>query len=281
MSEETKVGTDLLGLKSYGDAVNTVTKGLVDGIGAFLSKLCMPSVEEIGFMLRDRISMHRLKNLNSVIKKTQALIEDKREPITGELDVRALQMIAENASLVEEETLQTMWAGLLAGGAIKDGATDDLLLYADILKSLTVFQGKILNLIYGDKRIAEVVSSTHPSDSRVIESDFEYVKRSVFALEKVLSLHPDSTLEQMKAITFDKRFVSGNEVNAYLVRRFQMQFASLEAKRLIASWKLKPEHCVFGRSLEGLDFYMRCSGDCIYPLGAYLVERARRDGVEE
>ncbi len=183
-------------------------------IGSFLSKLCIPSDEEVGVMLRDRISVHRLKNLARVIEEAEILIEAKQETITGELDIRALQVITENASLVEEETLQTMWAGLLAGGAIEDGSTDDILLYADILRGLTVFQGRMLNLIYGDKRIADVTSAARPSDFGSIEKTFEHEKRTVVSMAEVISLHPDLMVEQLKTTTFERRFVSGDEVNA-------------------------------------------------------------------
>ena len=88
--------------------------------------------------------------------------------------------------LVEEDNLQAMWAGLLAGGAVKDGSTDDLLLYADILKSLTVFQGQLVDLIYGDTRLTEVVAGVAPPYSNLVESAFEHSGRSVYNVDEVL-----------------------------------------------------------------------------------------------
>lgn len=48
-------GLDVLGIKPVAEAVNTVTKGTVEGASAFLSRICLPAAEEFGFLLQDKV----------------------------------------------------------------------------------------------------------------------------------------------------------------------------------------------------------------------------------
>ena len=52
----------MFGLAAYGEALNTLAKGAVDGASAFLSKICLPAAEEFGLLLRDKLSVWRAKN---------------------------------------------------------------------------------------------------------------------------------------------------------------------------------------------------------------------------
>jgi hypothetical protein len=45
-------GIDLL-RKPVEEAVKIATKGAVDGVGAFLSRICLPAAEEFGLLCRD------------------------------------------------------------------------------------------------------------------------------------------------------------------------------------------------------------------------------------
>ena len=84
---------DILGVKSFGDAINTATKGLVNGAGAFLSRICLPASEEFGLFLKDKVSKWSGEN--------------------------ALQI--EKGSWVDDNKVQDMWAGLLASSCNEDG----------------------------------------------------------------------------------------------------------------------------------------------------------------
>ena len=59
---DTKKTTDVLGLAPYGEAVKVIAQGVVDGAGAFLSRICLPAAEEFGLAWRDRIAGWRQRN---------------------------------------------------------------------------------------------------------------------------------------------------------------------------------------------------------------------------
>ena len=55
MPNEEQGKRDLFGLAAYGETLNTLAKGVVDGAGAFLSRICLPAAEEFGLLLRDKV----------------------------------------------------------------------------------------------------------------------------------------------------------------------------------------------------------------------------------
>ena len=54
---------DLLGIKPIGDAANTTVEKSFQGIEGFLKSVCMPALDEIGLLLRDKVRLWRLKNI--------------------------------------------------------------------------------------------------------------------------------------------------------------------------------------------------------------------------
>ena len=75
MSEPDK-SLDLLGVKPLAKSIEIVTTGTVDGAGAFLSRICLPAAEEIGLLLRDRVSAWRAKNAQEITGRAEKLVFD-------------------------------------------------------------------------------------------------------------------------------------------------------------------------------------------------------------
>lgn len=67
MSDEKSKSLDVLGVKPFADAINTTTKGIVDGAGAFLGKICLPAAEEFGLFLKDKVSTWRGNNALQIV----------------------------------------------------------------------------------------------------------------------------------------------------------------------------------------------------------------------
>ncbi|WP_348723160.1 Abi-alpha family protein [Parabacteroides goldsteinii] len=138
---------DLLGVAPYAKTVNMVAEASVDGIKDFLSLTCRPLLEELGLWGRDKVRIWRLKNLCSILQKAEGkiVIQD------GEIMMANPRVgfgIAENASLVEDEELQNMWAGLFSSSITADGKDDSNLIFINLLKQLTVIQARILNYVF-------------------------------------------------------------------------------------------------------------------------------------
>jgi hypothetical protein len=137
---------DLLGLAPYGEALNTLTKGLVDGAGAFLGRICLPAAGEFGLLLQDKVSVWRATNAARV-----AAIAEAKLNSTGSIDglhahPRLVGAIIANGSWVDSPELQEMWGGLLASSCSEDGSDDENLLFVNFLGQMSGAQARILNL---------------------------------------------------------------------------------------------------------------------------------------
>lgn len=145
MAEDKSKSLDILGVKPIADAVNTVTKGMVEGAAAILSRICLPAAEELGFLLQDKVRVFRAKNAAAVVLKAQ----EKLEATPGGERLHALPrlvgLILEQGSWVELDAVQNMWAGLLATSCTEDGQDDSNLMFADLLSRLTASQCRILD----------------------------------------------------------------------------------------------------------------------------------------
>jgi hypothetical protein len=142
---EEKSSLDILGIKPIGDAVNTGVEKSFQGIEGFLKSVCMPALDEIGLLLKDKVRNWRLNNALRIIEKSKGKLEFQGETLQIKAHPRVALSIIENGSVIDNEELQELWAGLFASSCTESGQDDENLIFADLLKQLTVAEAKILN----------------------------------------------------------------------------------------------------------------------------------------
>ena len=138
---------DVFGIKGVSDSMKIATQGLVDGAGAFLSRLCLPAAEELGLALRDRISAWRATNALRMLNEAHNIyIGNVSHQATDRLNPRLVHIAIEEASWIDDTLVQSMWAGLLAASASSERSSDDNLLFMNLLKHLTTLEVQILTI---------------------------------------------------------------------------------------------------------------------------------------
>ena len=147
---------DILGLAPYGEALNTLAKGAVEGAGAFLGRICLPAAEEFGLLLRDRIGGWRANNAVKIALKAQALFEKNSLPANFHAHPRLVMKVVEEGSWAEADEVQDMWAGLLTSSCSEDGMDETNLIFVTILAQLTHTEASILK--YGCEKCEKQVS---------------------------------------------------------------------------------------------------------------------------
>ena|ERR1035437_8083069 len=156
MNSENK-SLDVFGVKPIGEAFSTVTKGGVEGAGAFLSRICLPAAEEFGLLLQDKVRGWRGNNVAKIVEEAEKLIGSRAsEDLNGH--PRIVHKILENGSWSDDDVVRKMWAGLLASSCTKDGKNDENIVFVNILNQLTSAQVKITNFacIKANKYLSEV-----------------------------------------------------------------------------------------------------------------------------
>jgi hypothetical protein len=125
-----------------------IEKGL-DIAKDFLDKLITPAVEEVGLLLKDQVSLWRLKNQIKVLNKAKEYcLNQNIDPKT--LSLKLLTPLLDNASLEEDETLQNKWAYLL-GNMVDSEQNIDNHVFPYLLSQLSVEEFELLELVYCNK----------------------------------------------------------------------------------------------------------------------------------
>ncbi|MEZ9777378.1 hypothetical protein [Vibrio sp. 10N.261.54.A5] len=157
---------DLLGIKPVARAAEKS----VDGVGAFLGKICMPVAEELGLYFQDKVKVWRANNA--------AKIESKAEELAlknGGFDGKAVHpllawKIMENGSFADTPELQAVWAGLLSSSLGKE-PDDSNHIFINLVSQLTAIQVKIIE--YSCLTASKYVSSQGyiQADDLILEKD--------------------------------------------------------------------------------------------------------------
>jgi hypothetical protein len=258
---------DLIGAKAIGKAVETSVKG----VGRFLGKLCMPAAEEFGLLLRDKVAAYRLNNLEKIVEKAQAKIDRQNIPVTGNVSPRVLKEVIEESSWASDDTLQGMWAGLIAESASHAESNDDTLTYIAELKGLTAFQARLLNAVYSDPRCCSIKSPIRLNEG----STFLPENPVLFDIPAVLRCYPAPLNEivPIEKVSHDE-ILRDSTHHWIALGRFRPQIDGLIARNLFGQvhyFTTHKDQLEFLPSVHGLDFYMRCLGYSLYPLEAFLL----------
>lgn len=158
MSENESKSLDVLGLKSYGEAINTGIKGLLDGAAAFLGRICLPGAEELGLLIRDRVSYWRAIQAAKITEKAERKLKSQPENEHMHAHPRLVGMAIEHGSWVDADEVQEMWAGLLASSCTKDGKDESNLMFMNLLAQLTTSQARMLS--YGCEKSEKRLDSS-------------------------------------------------------------------------------------------------------------------------
>jgi hypothetical protein len=141
---------DIFGVKPYGEIGVELTKGIVAGASAFLSRICLPVAEEVGDWAREEVHHMRRRRRNAVrlAERARRMVEAAH---LGEVHAppRLVSQVIEIGSWSEEEELQQMWAALLATACTPDGRDDSNMIYTDLLSRMTVPQVRLFNHVCG------------------------------------------------------------------------------------------------------------------------------------
>lgn len=144
MSDSRRPVGDVLGIAPYGEAVNTLAKGAVEGASAFLKRICLPAAEEFGYLARDRVHAWRINNTARMLQKA----EDKlgAGPASGKhAHPRLVCKAIHQSSWVDDDQVQDMWAGLLTSSCVEDGRDESNLIFMDLLSQLTSLEACVLD----------------------------------------------------------------------------------------------------------------------------------------
>jgi hypothetical protein len=153
------------------EAGEILKSGLVDKAADLLHKLAGPMAEEFGAMFGDKVRVYRLKNLVATMQKTERILRDAGLPPNA-VPPRLLLPIFETSSVEDNETLQEMWAGLLATASQQTDSVSPS--FIETLKQLTPDEARHLERIF--RRITQK-HRTEPIIPETVVSPYAFTDR--------------------------------------------------------------------------------------------------------
>ena len=88
-------------------------------------------------MLRDQVSAWRARNAVRMLSNANSIFLSNSPSPTDRLSPRLAHVAIDEASWMDEDQVQAMWAGLLASSTSADGRSDENLLFMNLLKQLS------------------------------------------------------------------------------------------------------------------------------------------------
>lgn len=120
---------------------------LANKVSDLLQKLAGPIAEEFGGILGDKARAYRIRNLVKTVRRTEVLLRDAGLGPNA-VPPRLLLPIIEASSVEEDETLQEMWAGLLATASQQTNSVSPS--FVETLKQLTPNEARHLERVSGE-----------------------------------------------------------------------------------------------------------------------------------
>lgn len=136
---------DIPSLKPIGEAAKILTESSVNGVGKFLSLICLPAAEEFGLLLKDVVHKWRNANIIRIIQKAELKHSENEIPKHYTAHPKLVAKIIEYGSWEDDLFVQDMWAGLLVSSCSIDGKEDSNKIFINKLSSMTTMQANIIN----------------------------------------------------------------------------------------------------------------------------------------
>ncbi len=131
------------------DITSTALEKGIDLAKDFLDKLIIPSVEETGLLLRDKVTMWKFKNQVKMLNKAKEYCQKNNiNPKT--ISLKVLCPLLDYSALEESEELQDRWAILLANMVDSEQNIENHV-FPYILSQISSNEFQILENVFDDK----------------------------------------------------------------------------------------------------------------------------------
>ena len=114
---------------------------------SMLSQICPGGAEEIGQLLRGRLSNHKVANAIEIALKAQSLLVAGPNSEGLRAETQLVVRILENGSCTEEGWLKHFWGGLLATSCTTDGIGELSSVLVELFSQLTTYPVRILVVV--------------------------------------------------------------------------------------------------------------------------------------
>lgn len=186
---------DILGIKPVGETGLLVAKSAIKGVSSFLSVVCKPGLEELGFLIKDRVRQWRLSNILRVLEKAKGKLSFDGKELNLYANPRVGLSIMECCSEVDNEELQDYWAGLFASSCTPEGKDDSNMVFVDLLRRMSSIEARFVD--YACRNCKKIVFPNNLILADTLTVSFDELVR-ITGINDIYRL--DSELDHMRSI---------------------------------------------------------------------------------
>ena len=209
------------------DLAKAAGEAVVKEVGRFLQMVIGGPLKGIGGIASDQVSYWRYKNLLKLKDKVDAIHAERAlEGKTAPIPPRYAIPLIDASSTEDDETIQNMWAGLIANATDHNTRLDVKKIYIDVLQKLEPLDALVL--IYLSGKGIPTLSESGPEEIDIAELEHEGVSLKDMATSfkiseeeiagSLVNLHRLECLKVMRPNFLSDAVVSfqvGDEYNRY------------------------------------------------------------------
>lgn len=186
---------DILGIEPIAEAGLQVTQASIDGISSFLRAVCLPGLQELGYMIQDKVRYWRLNNVLRMLEKAKGKMTFEGKEFNLIANPRVGLSIINNSSEVDNDELQDLWAGLFISSCSADGQDDSNMNFVDLIRRMSSVEARILD--YACRNCRKVV---YPN-KLIVAEDFIISFEELIEIAKTNDIYRlDSELDHMRSL---------------------------------------------------------------------------------
>ena len=160
--------------KPVSEAGYEVSKAMIDGVSSLLKIVFVPGLQEIGYLLQDKLRAWRLNNIIRTLDKAKGRICFDGQNLQLTANARVGLSIMEECSKVDDDELQNLWAGLFVSSCTTDGRDDSNMKFVDMLKRMSSIEAKIINYACGNCKKTQHAYNLITANELIISFDKLY-----------------------------------------------------------------------------------------------------------
>ena len=188
---------DIFGIEPVAETTKTIIDKSFNGLGVFLEKVFQPGLEEFGYLIKDQVRQWRLFNALKVMDKAKGRLGFENNELQILANARVGLSILDECSMIDDEELQDMWAGLFASSCTIDGMDDSNMIFVDLLKRISAVEARILK--YGCERCRKEI---YPSGLIVPYETFEVTLEKLEEITGITDVNRlDRELDHMESLS--------------------------------------------------------------------------------
>lgn len=223
------------------DISSTILEKGFDSARAFLSKLISPAIEQTGLLIKDQVTLWRLKNQIRVLNKANKYCE-KKGISPKRISLKLLVPLIEKSGLEDDDQMQDKWAILLSN-LVDSNQNIRNHVFPYILSQISLNEFNFLN--------------------KVIEKRSKQLNHLLDEIEKLKTKHSLKSIQE--ELNFVNNEIEKKEINSsiteknkqeLIAKKIKLEFALLDIEAMKNEFeKLKSSRISFSSELENFELY--------------------------